>query len=121
MNGWVRRLITIEQPVGSTDTATGTEEVTWAPLVEFEGSPQEGEKFWALWRDIRPGREATQNGLTLAKNRAECRIRWREDVTAAMRVTVHGDTDVVYSIIGGPSEVGGRKREIEMLLERASS
>lgn len=121
MNGWQRRLVTIQQPSSSIDENTGAEEITWLPLVPTDESPDLGEKFWAEVRDVRPGREATTNGLTLAKNRAECRIRWREDVTAAMRVTVHGDTDVVYSIIGGPSEVGGRKKGIEMLLERASS
>jgi hypothetical protein len=38
-----------------------------------------------------------------------------------MRVTVHGDSDVIYQIVGGPAEIGGRKEQVEMVLERFSS
>ena len=122
MNGWVKRLVTVQKPESYIDEVTGTEVIEWEPLVvSTPGSPPIGEKFWAMFRDLRPGREASESGLVLAKNRAELRLRWRADVTAAMRVVVHGDSDVVYTIIGAPADVGGRKQEIEMLIERASS
>lgn len=122
MNGWSMRLVTVEQIVSSsTDENTGTEVLVWGPLVAFEGSPEEAEKFWAWFRDIRPGRERSDSGLVLATNRAELRLRWRGDITAAMRVTVHGDSDVAYKIIGGPAEVAGRKKLVELLIERYSS
>jgi len=122
MNGWTECLVTIERPVESIDTASGTEVTTWEPLVALAGSPVIAEKFWARFRDVRPGRaERTSNELSVARNQAELRIRWRADVVSNMRVTVHRGADVVYAIIGGPAEVGGRRREIELLIERSTS
>lgn len=122
MNGWQQRLVTISQPQPIIDEPSGTEVIEWEPLVEaIAGSPAVSEKFWAWFREVRPGRERDANGLVVAKNQAELRLRWRDDVTPACRVTVHGDSDVIYQIIGGPVEVEGRKKQIEMLIERASS
>lgn len=122
MNGWTQCLVTIERPIETVDTASGTEDTTWEPLVALPGSPAVAERFWASFRDVKPIRaERTVNELSVARNQAELRIRWRDDVTTDMQVTVHRGTDVVYKIIGGPAEVGGRKRELELLLERSSS
>jgi hypothetical protein len=38
-----------------------------------------------------------------------------------MRVTLHGDSDVIYQIVGGPADIDGRKSMIEMVLEKYSS
>lgn len=94
----------------------------WEPLVALPGSPPVAQKFWAEVQDALPSRsEAVRQGLAQARNQVRLRMRWRGDITSAMRVTVHGDSDVVYQIVGGPAEIGGRKVALEMVLERYSS
>lgn len=117
------RQITIEYPVPTVDPTYGTEIITWSPLVrDGVGSPIIGVRFWAEIQDALPSRsEAVTQGLALARNQTRLRMRWRSDVTSAMRVTVHGDTDTVYQIVGGPAEIGGRKSMIELVLEKYSS
>lgn len=120
--GKTRRRITIEQKQITQDASYGTELVTWIPLVAQAGSPTVAEKFDAEIQDVLPSRsEAVAQGLALARNQTRLRMRWRSDVTSDMRVIVHGDSDVYYQIIAGPAEVGGRKEQIEMMLERFSS
>jgi hypothetical protein len=122
MNGWQWREITVEKPdVTTIDTDSGTDITGWVPLVTT-GSPAVAERFPARVRDMLAGRsEAARNGLVLGKERAELVMRWRGDIDASMRVTIHGDSDVLYQIIAGPVESGGRKREISLVLERYSS
>lgn len=105
----------------SPDTTYGTERTVWVPLVPI-GSPVVGERFPANVQDVMPSRsESVQQGLAVARNQTRIRIRWREDVTSAMRITLHGETDTVYQIIAGPSEIGGRKNALEMVCERFTS
>jgi SPP1 family predicted phage head-tail adaptor len=116
-----QRLITIERPVQTRETAFGSISTAWEPLVGT-GSPVVAEKFWAEVDDVPPSRsEAVRQGLQQARNQVRIRIRWRSDVDSSMRVTVHGDVNVVYQIVGGPAEIGGRKRRLEMVCERYST
>lgn len=116
------RQITIERKQVAQETQYGTETVVWVPLVALPGSPTVAERFYAEIHDTLPSRsEAVTQGLEIARNQTRCRLRWRNDIDSSMRVTVHGESDVQYSIIGGPAEVGGRKRIIEMVLEKYSS
>ena len=120
MSFW--RWITIEQKSVTQDPTYGTEVVTWVPLDPEPGSPSVAIRFRAEVQDALPSRsESVRQGLELARNQTRIRMRWRGDVTSDMRVTVHGDTDVVYQIVGGPAEIGGRKRRLEMVIERYSS
>jgi len=120
--GRMDRQITIEKKETTQDAVFGTPIVTWVPLVILPGSPEIAEKFWAEIQDALPSRsEAVTQGLTLARNQTRLRMRWRDDINSTMRVTVHGDSDVVYQIVGGPADIGGRKEYIEMVLERFSS
>jgi head-tail adaptor len=57
----------------------------------------------------------------VARNQTRLRMRWRDDINSSMRVTVHGDSDTVYQIVGGPADIDGRKSMIEMVLEKYSS
>lgn len=94
----------------------------WVPLVALPGSPTIGERFWVQVQDVLPSRsEAVRQGLAVARNQTRLRMRWRADIDSSMRVTVHGDTDVVYQIVAGPAEIGGRKERLEMVLEKYSS
>lgn len=100
----------------------GTELVTWVPLVALPGSPVVAERFYAEIQDALPSRsESVTQGLVVARNQTRLRMRWRDDVDSAMRVTIHEDTDRIMQIVGGPAQVGGRKQMIEMVLERYSS
>jgi head-tail adaptor len=133
--GSLNRQISIEKKSIFQDPVYGTEMVVWVPLSALdEGAFDPGtfsgdafdvspaEKFWAEIVDVPPSRsEAVTMGLSVARNQTRIRIRWRGDITSDMRVTVHGDTDVVYQIVGGPAEIGGRKDGLELVLERYSS
>lgn len=113
--------ITIERPT-TIDGEFGPQPGPWVPLVAQTGSPTVAERMWAEMQDVMPSRsEAVKTGLATARNQTRCRMRWRDDVDSSMRVTWHRDSDVVYAIIAGPADIGGRKEEIEMVLERFSS
>lgn len=123
MNGWRRMRFTIQQPTVTRDATYGSAVKTWAPLEVVAGtSPEEAVKYWGEVRDALPSRsEAVRTGLDQARNQTVLRMRWRDDVTSAMRVILHGETEVLYQIVGGPAEVEGRKKMLEMVLERYST
>jgi len=119
--GRLDRLVTVEQPVHTVDPTYGTRITTWEPLATT-GSPPEADKFYASVQDVLPGRsEGVQNGVVLNRDMTRIRMRWRNDITPDMRITVHGSTDVIYQIIAGPVEVDGRERMIELTCEKYSS
>ena len=83
------------------------------------GSWELVDTVWAQVQDELPSRgERVQSGINLASRPARVRMRWRGDVTSAMRI-VHGATvvdDVVdYSgarlmeIVTRPAELGRRE------------
>lgn len=118
----LNRQITIEKKVTTTDAATGRPKVAWEPLSYEPGSPPVAERYWAELLDDMPSRtEALEAGLNIARNRTRLRMRWRDDIDSTMRVVVWGDSYTTYQIVGGPAEIGGRKRYIEMLLEKHST
>lgn len=111
--------IVIEYPVAAVDATYGTETITWAPLVAA-GSPLAAVPLWAQWQDTLPSRsESVQNGLAMSRNQARIRMRYRADLTSAMRVTDYR-TGVVYQIVGGPATIG-RNQWSEIVVERYSS
>ena len=121
--GQLDRQITIEKKVVvGQDPIYGTDLIDWAPLVAQVGSPVIAVRFWANVEDVPPSRsEAVKQGLVVARNQTKITIRWRSDVDSSMRVKVHGVTDVIYQIVGGPAAVDGRKAFLEMMCERYTS
>ena len=120
--GKMNRQITITQKSVTQDATFGTEVVTWVPLSYAPGSPSIAERYWAEVQDALPSRsEAVTQGLAVARNQTRIRLRWRDDINSSMRVTVHGDSDTVYQIVGGPAEIDGRKGMIELVCEKFSS
>lgn len=118
----MNRQITVEKKQVVNDATYGSETITWVPLVPQVGNPALAERFWAEVQDSMPSRsEAVTQGLVVARNQTRIRLRWRNDIDSSMRVTVHGDTDVIYQIVGGPAEIEGRKQRIEMVCEKYSS
>ena len=118
----LNRLVSFEVPTTTTGEF-GPAPGPWEPLVALPGSPALPEKWWAEVQDVLPSRsEAVRQGLAQARNQVRLRMRWREDITSAMRVTVYGESsDTVYQIVGGPAEIGGRKVWLELMLERYST
>ena len=117
--GTLNREITVEKQQVTQDPNYGTDLISWVPLVALPGSPVIAERFPAEVQDVPPGRaESVALGLSEARNQTRIRLRWRDDIVSTMRVTVHGDSDVIYQIVGGPAEVEGRKELIEIVCER---
>ena len=120
--GTLTRLITVERQQIVQDANYGSQVVTWVPLAVLPGSPPVAERFWAEVQDALPSRsESVMQGVAVARNQTRVRIRWRSDIDSSMRITVHGDADVIYQIVGGPAEIRGRRRMLEMMCERYSS
>jgi head-tail adaptor len=111
--GKLDRLVTIEKKSVTQDTTYGTELISWTPVAV---------RVPAEILDALPGRsESVVFGVGVSSSRTICRLRWRGDIDSSMRITLHGDTDVIYQIVGGPAEIGGRKDGLELVLERYSS
>lgn len=119
--GQLNRRITIERKSVTRD-AMGGEAVTWVPIAYAPGSPQVAARFAAQVQDVLPSRnESVQQGMAVAINQTRIRMRWRSDIDSTMRITVHGDSDVIYQIVGGPAEIWGRKEGLEMMCEKFSA
>lgn len=100
------------------NSKSGRPSSSWQPLDVQPGSPAEAALIWAEWRDVLPSRqEALTQGIVIGKQQARVRIRWRDDVTSAMRVIRRDGSDTVWNVIGGPSELG-RREFLELLVER---
>ncbi len=111
------RQISVERRTITKDAVYGGKVETWVPLVPV-GSPPVAARFWAQVQDVLPSRsESVRQGLEVARDQVRIRTRYRSDVTSDMRVTVHGDADVLYQIVGGPAMIG-RKEWLEMVCER---
>ncbi len=121
-SGSLDRQISVEKKQVTQDATYGTEIVAWVPLIAQAGSPTIAERFWAEVQDALPSRsEAVTQGLAVARNQTRIRMRWRSDIDSSMRIVVHGDSDEVFQVVGGPSNIGGRKEVIEMMCEKVSS
>lgn len=109
LRGRFMREVSIDFPVYEESANYGSRLVRWDRLVTCQAEVQ----------DTMPSRsDAVRSGLTQARNQTRLRMRWRSDIDSTMRVILHGGEDVVYQIVGGPAEIGGRQRYLEMVLER---
>lgn len=105
--GRLNRRVRIERPIADT-SIDGAGSGTWEPVATV----------WAEVQDVRPSRtERMTEGLNLSARAARVIMRWRGDVTAAMRI-VHGDR--IMQIVGGPAELG-RRDGLELLVEDYST
>lgn len=105
--GTLRHRIRIEQPVAGAafdDAGSGTWELV-------------GEVF-AEVQDVLPSRGERQvGGFNMAMRPARVRIRWRTDVTPAMRFKMGSR---IMQIVSGPAELG-RREGLEFMVEDYSS
>ncbi|MFD1951872.1 head-tail adaptor protein [Sphingomonas arantia] len=102
------RQITFQRKVAATGFASaGTER--WEDVATG---------VWAQVRELLPSRaEKVADGLSIANRPARIRLRWRDDITADMRI-LHGTR--VMQIIAGPVELG-RRDGIELMVEDYST
>lgn len=105
--GSLNRRIRIERPVADT-ALEGAGSGTWEPVAEV----------WASVQDALPSRgERLAEGINVSARPARVRMRFRKDVTAAMRF-VMGER--VMQITAGPAEIGW-KDGLEFMVEDYSS
>lgn len=102
------RRVAIEYKAVTQDPTYGTPIITWTNLATV----------WAEWRDELPSKDESERlGLEVEKSQTRLRIRYRADVTSAMRIVYDS---VNYQIVGGPATLG-RKEFTELMVERYSS
>jgi head-tail adaptor len=117
----LNRQISVLRKSTSKDSRGG-EVVEWIPLVALPGSPLLPERWWAEVQDVLPSRaEKVEGAVALGEGMTRIRMRYRIDIDATMRITVHGDIDQTFEIRSGPAEIGGPKDRIEMMCERYST
>jgi SPP1 family predicted phage head-tail adaptor len=105
--GKLDRRIVIERPV----TKTGL-------LSAGSGSWEPVATVWASVQDVLPSRaERLADGINVASRPARVRMRYRDDLTPAMRFVIGGR---IMQIIAGPAELG-RREGLEFMVEDYSS
>lgn len=99
--GQLDRRVTFERPVMVDDPIYGLQPGGWAVFAA---------RVPAQVQDDLPSKsEYTEGAVRVARRPARLRMRYLRGIAADMRVTVHGETDVVYQIVGGPAEIGRRE------------
>lgn len=105
--GKLDRRIVIERPV----TKTGL-------LSAGSGSWEPVATVWASVQDVLPSRaERLADGINVASRPGWVRMRYRDDLTSAMRFVIGGR---IMQIIAGPAELG-RREGVEFMVEDYSS
>ena len=105
--GDLDRRITIEQRVAD-NSFDGAGSETWESVATV----------WAQVQDMLPSRgERLADGLNIATRPARVRIRYRDDITAAMRLKMG---DRVMQIVSAPAELG-RREGLELIVEDYST
>tara|TARA_B100001123_G_C14594295_1_gene743279 strand:- start:165 stop:494 length:330 start_codon:yes stop_codon:yes gene_type:complete len=109
MSGLATRLnrrVTLEQPVRSSDGAGGAS-ISWSLLA-------------TVWAEVRSrggsGAESLLTGALVDDHRIEVTIRYRRDVTAAMRVVIAGETYQIQSV----ENVDAAGVTLRLLVERSA-
>lgn len=115
------RLVSIEAPPTGRNAVDGTPEGSWTPLAYAPGSPAVAAKWSVEWRPFMPSRsESVRRGLEVSANRVRMRMRYRADVAMSQRVRLYGESESVWQIVG-MAEIEGRKRRLELVLEKFST
>lgn len=113
MSGWLNagklnRLVTLMGKTSVQSPLTGAYTSTWTAIATV----------FAQVVDTLPSRaERVAEGVTIGNRPCRVRIRWRDDVTSAMRLRI-GEREL--RIVGGPAMLGNREG-IEFLAEELTS
>jgi len=102
--GRLNRRVTILHSAQSQSAKSGAWSASWVPLATV----------WAEVQDVLPSRSETiADGIEIARRPARVRMRYRTDITSAMRLQYQGRE---YRIVSGPAELGNRDA-IEIIAE----
>jgi len=105
--GRLRQRIRIERPT-SDDSFDGAGASGWSLVAEVAAEVQ----------DMLPSRgERLADGLNIATRPARVRIRWRDDITPAMRFVMGSR---IMQVVAGPAEMG-RREVLEFMVEDYST
>jgi len=108
MNVDLNRRCRVEYPVKTQDAVYGSDVTTWTLLAVI----------WCNIQDELPSKsESNQNGVVINTKRSRFRARYRNDIDSSMRIICDG---VTYQIVSDAAEIG-KKRHIEMMIEKFSS
>ena len=105
--------VRFERLLPAVDAVYGTTSNTWESVATV----------WAQVQDVLPNpisQESSTHGIDLARHPSRIRIRYRTDITSAMRIVLLGRGDAILQIIGGPSELG-RRQGLEIMAEHFST
>lgn len=129
----LNRRITIQHKRVAIDPAYGTEIITWVGLALRIGAQVQG---------ILPSKsESVVQGIRVNALPSRVRIRYTPGITSDMRVVLHNmrnrpvddlykyffdpliddRTDIVAQIVGGPTEIAGHCRWLEMMVMEYST
>lgn len=109
--GQLDRRVTIERPQ-AIDGDYGPQPGGWAVLAS---------RVPAQVQDALPSKsETVEHGMQVATRPARLRMRYLRGITSDMRIILHGDTDEIFQIVGGPAELG-RREWLEMTIEQYST
>lgn len=103
--GKLRHRVTLEHYQAGGRTDSGATPADWVP----------GRTIWAEVEQLR-GQTLFAAQQANAKTTARIRLRWRREVAEATGKTLrfrHGD--VVYRVEGRPIDLGGQRRELEVM------
>lgn len=102
--GKLNRRIEIRTSTTTVDPTYKTQKLVWSTLA----------KIWAEVQDVLPSRGEQQvEAINIAARPCRVRMRWRGDVTSAMRLVI---ADREYRIIAGPADIENRTG-IELMAE----
>lgn len=129
--GRMTDLVIVQRNEPTSDPAYGTSVDNWLSIVNQAGSPTLPLKLFAEFVDelgsegvVTPSASRSSTGLMLARGQTLVKMRYRSDLTGAMRLLrcarEPGGDDVPYTIVKGPAEVG-RKYGLQFVCERFSS
>lgn len=69
--------------------------------------------------DVLPSRpESVDEGVQRVRAQARVRMRYRDDITAGMRIVVLGRQGQAYEVVSMPAVIGESRSEIEFMVER---
>lgn len=106
--GKLNRRVTIRKSTETKDAKFNTPVLTWSDHATV----------WAEVQDVLPSRgEKLADGINIAAQPCRVRMRWRGDVTSAMRLKIDGRE---YRIIAGPAAIQNRTG-IELMCEALST
>lgn len=109
--GQLTQRIRFERLDDATNPDFGDSTQQWVPVATV----------WAQVQDVLPSRaETVQQNVEITSRPARIRIRWRPDLTSAMRIVVLGQYPRTMQIVSGPAELG-RRQWLEFMTEEFST